>query len=72
MPVGGKVKQGITDYFGPKYDSDKDLTPEERKRIRMSANPDAVRKNIWDNKDTGSKLMKMVQSGWSGDKRNRE
>jgi hypothetical protein len=59
-------------YFDPQYDSDEDLTPEDRKKIQSSYNPNKVRKEAWDKADMYPKLKKFVKSSWSGDKRGTE
>lgn len=66
-----KVLRNIAETFGPQYDSDKDLTAEERKKIRYSENPKKTRKKIWEERGLWDKTKKMVKSAYYGDKRDK-
>lgn len=53
------------------YDSDDDLTKEEKERIAKSSTPKKTRQQIWDNKDMFPKIKKYAKSAWYGDKRDK-
>ena len=58
----------LSKSFKATYNSDDDLTKEERKRIKYSANPDKTRKEIWKNKGFFEKTKKMLKGMAYGDK----
>lgn len=66
-----KVLRNIAETFGPQYDSDKDLTSEERKKIQYSENPKKTRKKIWEERNIWDKTKKMLKSAYYGDKRDK-
>lgn len=55
-------------FFKKGYDSDKDLSDDERKKIARSRNPRKERKKIWEKKGAWDKTKKMMKSAWYGDK----
>ena len=67
-----KMLEGFQSAMGAKYDSDEDLTKEEREQIEQSYNPDKTRKNIWKKKGTWDKTKRMMKSAWYGDKQKKE
>jgi len=67
-----KMLKSFSDTFGAKYDSDKDLTKAEQKKIEYSRNPSKAREKIWDKKGLWKKTKKLVKSGWYGDKQKKK
>lgn len=60
----------------PLYDSDEDLSPEAREKVRQagteSRQADKVRQEEWDKADLYSKTKKLLKTAWGGDKRSKE
>lgn len=54
------------------YDSDKDLTLAEQKKIKYSSDPEKTRQEIWDNKGKWKKTKKLLKAGFYGDKQNKK
>ena len=55
------------EFNDPQYDSDKDLTLAEQKKIRNSKNQDRIREETWDTKDFWKKTKKFLKKGVYGD-----
>jgi hypothetical protein len=60
--------QSMIDAVGAKYDSDEDLTAEDRKKIKESLRPDKTRDKLWEKKGVWDKTKKLLKSKWYGDK----
>lgn len=67
-----KARWDRSDAFDPQYDSDEDLTSEERETIKNSPIPSKTRNELWDKKDIWSKTKKLMKSSWYGDKRSKK
>lgn len=61
--------RAVSNVFKAKYDSDEDLTEEQRKKIRESSDPEATRTAAWEEADMYPKLKKTMKGMWYGDKR---
>lgn len=57
------------EMFKKLYDSDKDLTLAEQKKIKKSRRPSKTRDDIWEEKGTWKKTKKMMKGAFYGDKR---
>lgn len=69
LNMGNGYRKSMDDEFGASYDSDEDLTPEERRAIKYADDPQGLREQTWDQKPAAARFSKIINTIWSGDKR---